>query len=566
MLKAALLVAVTAGAASGFIFQSSPSKIQQKLSVSRRSSADEEEESGHLLGYGNSSHVPSTLQKIASRRLELALEKEVTSDDEYERLDVFSRLKREEMVVAAEFKRSSPSKGPIATSADIREVASEYASAGAGLISVLTEPEWFGGSLEDMKAARLAVEGVEDRPAILRKDFVLHEGQLREAKAFGADTALLIVACLTKSRLKELVEYSMSIGIEPLVEAHTEKEMELALWSGARCIGINNRNLHSFELDMDTTRRLSTLVPPERRDEIVLASLSGLSSAADVADLGVEIDCVLVGEAFMRAPDKGAAIREISSGGSSAAHKKGAKVCGLTSVEDAMHAARAGADLLGLIFAPGSKRAVDGIETAGHISDSIRAFGERTKRWQPPPGSSSLADRTRKLFESTRRGRPVVVGVVQDQPLDEVLEIREKVDLIQLHGDESLEFAQAVGPHIRVVHVPAGAESTDVDALYENYHSRVQLPDCHAVLLDAQTGSQRGGTGQRLDAAAARAFSHRLESPVILAGGIDADVVHTLVDDDDSFCAFDASSKLEQDVGVKDQDKLSAFVAAVKAL
>lgn len=531
------------------------------------SSSASEEEGGHLLGYGNSSHAPSTLQRIATRRLETALEAVERGEAAEEQafgpgLDVYARLKREgEVSIAAEFKRASPSKGSISALASVATVASEYASAGVALISVLTEPEWFGGSLEDMAIARRAASGLPDRPAILCKDFILHEHQLREAKAFGADAALLIVACLTKSRLKYLVETCWQLGLEPLVEAHTEREMELALGCGARCLGINNRNLHTFELDMATTRRLALLVPEEQRSEIVIASLSGFSTAADVTALGVDIDCVLVGEALMRAPDKVTAIQALRSAQQDEQFAV-AKVCGLTRVQDALEAARSGADLLGVIFAPGSKREVS-TEEASAIVDAVRAFGERTSRWVPT-SADSLAERTANLARATRRGRPLVVGVVQDQSLEDALRLREdaKLDLLQLHGNESLKFAEAVGPHIRVVHVPI---NSDVDRLLEMYGPALDLHNCYAVLLDTQLDSgHRGGTGLTCDPDLAAQFAHKINAPVILAGGLDAPALDHLPERAVAFLGFDASSKLEAKPGLKDSTRVRDFVAAVK--
>lgn len=531
------------------------------------SSSVSEEEGGHLLGYGNSSHAPSTLQRIAKRRLETALEAMERGEAAEEQafgpgLDVYTRLKCDgEVSIAAEFKRSSPSKGSISASACVATVAAEYASAGVALISVLTEPEWFGGSLEDMAIARRSVTGLPERPAILCKDFILHEHQLREAKAFGADAALLIVACLTKSRLKHLVETCWQLGLEPLVEAHTEREMELALGCGARCLGINNRNLHTFELDMATTRRLALLVPEARRSEIIIASLSGFSTATDVAALGVDVDCVLVGEALMRAPDKVSAIQALRSAQQTEQFAL-AKVCGLTRVEDALEAARSGADLLGVIFAPGSKRAVS-TEEASAIADAVRAFGERTSRWEPTP-AESLAERSTNLARATRRGRPLVVGVVQDQSLEDALRLCEdaKLDLIQLHGNESLNFAEAVGPHIRVVHVP---QDSDVDRLVDIYRPALDLHNCYGVLLDTQLDSgDRGGTGLTCDSDLATQFAHKINVPVILAGGLDAPALDQLPKETAAFLGFDASSKLETKPGVKDSTRIRAFVAAVK--
>lgn len=146
--------------------------------------------------------------------------------------------------------------GDIAVDVIAAEQGVKYATAGAGILSVLTEPKWFKGSLQDMKDVRLATETMTPRPAVLRKDFVVEEYQILEARAYGADTVLLIVAILEVDRLQRLIKRSREWGMEPLVEVNTLQEMEIALDAGAKVIGVNNRNLHTFQLDLGTTERV----------------------------------------------------------------------------------------------------------------------------------------------------------------------------------------------------------------------------------------------------------------------------------------------------------------------
>ena len=163
----------------------------------------------------------------------------------------------------AEIKRASPSKGDIAKGIDAPQQALVYALAGACTISTLTEPMWFKGSLADMEGVRAALEGAGLSPGgtcVLRKDFVVDEYMLLEARAHGADTALLIVAALSAAELSSLMAFSRSLGMEPLVEAANEGEMRVALDAGARVIGVNNRNLHTFKLDLETTARIARQV------------------------------------------------------------------------------------------------------------------------------------------------------------------------------------------------------------------------------------------------------------------------------------------------------------------
>jgi anthranilate synthase/indole-3-glycerol phosphate synthase/phosphoribosylanthranilate isomerase len=212
----------------------------------------------------------------------------------------------------AEIKRASPSKGIIALDACAPSQALTYALSGASVISVLTEPEWFKGSIEDLRAVRQALVGVPNRPAVLRKDFIFEEYQILEARLSGADTVLLIVKMLHLDDLTRLYKYSQSLGMEPLVEVNTMEEMAIAVDNlGAKVIGVNNRNLTSFEVDMGTTARLMELVP----NGTMLCALSGINGPEDIKPYReIGVGAVLVGEALMRADDTARFIAELLSG------------------------------------------------------------------------------------------------------------------------------------------------------------------------------------------------------------------------------------------------------------
>jgi len=209
----------------------------------------------------------------------------------------------------AEIKRASPSKGAIAMDVNPAKQAQIYANSGASVISVLTEPTWFKGSLLDMRLVRQAVDSLPDRPAILRKEFIFDEYQIAEARLFGADTVLLIVAMLQPEQLKSLYAYSVSLGMEPLVEVNNAAEMTRALELGAKVIGVNNRNLHDFNVDMGTTSRLVDMV---KERDVILCALSGISGPQDVKVYKEQaVNAVLVGEALMKAADTAVFIREL---------------------------------------------------------------------------------------------------------------------------------------------------------------------------------------------------------------------------------------------------------------
>jgi indole-3-glycerol phosphate synthase len=204
--------------------------------------------------------------------------------------------------VIAEFKRASPSKGEIRAGADPAEIAARYAAAGAAALSVLTDREFFRGSLDDLRRARAAC----DLP-VLRKDFTVDSLQVLEARAAGADAVLLIVAALDDGQLRELHACASEVGCDVLLEVHDEPELERALETDARLIGVNNRDLRDFKTDVAVTRRLLPKVAGR-----ALVSESGLDSPEVLAALGREgVSAFLIGEALMRAPDPGAELRRL---------------------------------------------------------------------------------------------------------------------------------------------------------------------------------------------------------------------------------------------------------------
>jgi indole-3-glycerol phosphate synthase len=208
----------------------------------------------------------------------------------------------------AEVKKTSPSKGLLAEHYDPVAQATVYADNGAAAISVLTEVDHFQGSLDHLRAVRQAV-GPSGVP-VLRKDFLYDPYQLVEARAAGADAALLIVAMLSPDQLREMLAAAQGIFLQALVEVHSEVELHTALNSGAEIIGINHRDLKTFEMDMGLAVRLAPIVPQGR----IIVAESGIDSAEDVLPLKrAGVHAVLVGESLMVAPDPAAKVRELSS-------------------------------------------------------------------------------------------------------------------------------------------------------------------------------------------------------------------------------------------------------------
>jgi anthranilate synthase/indole-3-glycerol phosphate synthase/phosphoribosylanthranilate isomerase len=474
-------------------------------------------------------------------------------------IDFPSRLRQSpyRLSLMAEIKRASPSKGIISLSACAPAQARKYAKAGASTISVLTEPEWFKGSIDDLRAVRQSLEGMPNRPAVLRKEFIFDEYQILEARLAGADTVLLIVKMLDEAVLKQLYDYSRSLGMEPLVEVQNVEEMEIAVKLGSKVIGVNNRNLVSFEVDMETTSRLVSMVPKET----ILCALSGIAGPKDVQPyIQGGVGAVLVGEALMRAPDTEQFIADLLGGSSVKSSRKPSapmvKICGMRSVEAAMTAIEAGADLIGMILAPGTKRTVSA-ETALAISQAVH----HTKKPQVTK-SGLLADSksASDFFEHgaarlvSRDDRALLVGVFRNQSLEYVLEQQRllNLDVVQFHGQEPVEWAKLVPVPVLKAFNPG-----DRGIGLRGYHA---LP-----LLDAGSG----GSGQQLDLTEVKQVLAKDNGvKIVLAGGLNSDNVQSLLANLDQYRdrvkAVDVSSGVEED-GQQSLDKIRAFVKAAKS-
>ncbi|GAA5863559.1 hypothetical protein JCM1840_000060 [Sporobolomyces johnsonii] len=523
------------------------------------------------------------------------------------------------MALLAEVKRASPSKGDIvdASSPSAPAIALSYALAGASVISVLTEPKWFKGSLDDMRAVRAAIDGLPNRPAVLRKDFILDPYQIDEARVYGADTVLLIVAMLSDAKLAELYAHAAARGMEPLVEVNNAGELERALQVGAKVIGVNNRNLHDFNVDMGTTSRIADVIKekyPERAGEVILIALSGITGRKDVeryAEQGVS--AVLVGESLMRAHNKGAFVKELLgltakpeaetstpttasslvNGAASAVQAAAStvvstltgtsspspslplvKICGLKTPEAALTAAEAGADFLGLVFVPGSKRHVSLPQAQGIISAVRARFPASSRSSAPAPDldpSDWFSLQSSRLAAHPRK--PLFVGVFQNPSLASLLHAIDTLalDAVQFHGSEPTHWARLVSvPVIRAFHVDEKAEA---DAEQAQQLREAARPGFHALaLLDTKVSKAKdalsGGAGKVFDWSVAQrlAESGRSEGqgrlPIVLAGGLDASNVREGVETVRPF-AVDVSGGVETD-GEKDLDKIREFIRLAK--
>lgn len=226
--------------------------------------------------------------------------------------DFAAALRGRGVRVIAEIKRASPSRGALNLDVQPAELALTYAGAGAAAISVLTEPHYFQGALEDVQQVRSALDAAGQAVPLLRKDFIIDPYQLLEARLAGADAVLLIAGALADEALHRLYPQALELGLMPLVEVHDQGELERALALHPRVVGINNRDLRTFQVDLETTLRLRPMIPPD----VVVVAESGIRSPADMrrlAEAGVQ--AVLVGEALVTAPDPKAVLQELVEAG-----------------------------------------------------------------------------------------------------------------------------------------------------------------------------------------------------------------------------------------------------------
>lgn len=249
--------------------------------------------------------VADKIPEVEKRKHELPLDElKKQIQEQAPPLDFAMALKGTSIKLIAEVKKASPSKGIIREDFNPVDIARTYSSNGAAAISVLTDEKYFMGSLDYLKDIRKIL----DNPVpLLRKDFILDEYQVYEARAAGADAILLIVSILDIDKLALLLELSHNLGMKCLVETHDEHECDIAVNTGAGIIGINNRDLKTFEVDIETTGRLRQLIPPDR----IVVSESGIKNHGDIERLkSWDIDAVLIGESLMASSDIAAAMKE----------------------------------------------------------------------------------------------------------------------------------------------------------------------------------------------------------------------------------------------------------------
>ncbi len=418
------------------------------------------------------------------------------------------RLARPGLHVIAEIKRRSPSAGSLSEApVDVADRARAYAAGGASMISVLVEPHWFGGSIDDLAVARAATS-----IPVLAKEFVVDPRQLPLLRAAGADAVLLLAALHRAPALARLVRRALDLGLEPLVEVHDARELDAALATCARLIGVNNRDLRTLVVDTTSAETLRTSIP---HDRIVIAE-SGVRQPALLRRWrALGFDAALIGEDLMRAgTDRAAVTARVAAFVSAGAVPRPGqdpaadgrmplvKICGVTDARGVHAAIAAGADAIGLNMVPGTKRALSESEVGALIA---------VARTAAAPGNG-----------------PRLVGIFANRPAGEVAGIAARIglDAVQLHGSEPPEALDAIPlPVIKALHLPPmGEGSGDTTAaasgvvdLAESYRAK---PNLWTILLDTADPTVPGGTGKRAATDVAAAVAARI--PVILAGGLTA--------------------------------------------
>ena len=445
----------------------------------------------------------------------------------------------------AEIKRSSPSAGAIALAGDdIVARARAYEAGGASVISVLCEPHWFGGSVADLRAVRAAVA-----IPVLAKDFVVEEIQLPMLRAAGADLVLLLASLHPAKALRRLVERAREIGLEPLVEAHDARELDRALASGARIIGLNNRDLRTLVVDPDQASRLRGLVPDDR---LVVAE-SGVRDTTLIARWRAQgFDAALVGEALVRAVDPASAARAFVLAGrppsdpAEVARRPFVKICGVTDTDGALAAVRSGADAIGLNLVPGTPRALS-VPEAAELARWIRAA-------------------------ASTQSRPRIVAITVDAGPSDVAALIAALDpdVVQLNGSEPVAHVAAVGRETwKVLHLPAESPPDPVQVIEEVVsRGRAYLATgVTRLLLDTAGGPHPGGTGTR--AAADLAARVAREIPVTLAGGLDpanvADALRTIPANGVDVASGVEAPRIAGQRPTKDALRVSLFVKRARA-
>ena len=443
-------------------------------------------------------------------------------------------LRQQDFNFICEVKKASPSKGIIAEHFPYLDIAKEYEVAGAAAISVLTEPDFFKGDKKYLQEIASTV-----KIPVLRKDFIIDEYQIYQAKVWGASAILLICACLDVPTLTKFRELADSLGLSSLVEAHDEHEVQMAIDCGARIIGVNNRNLKDFTVDVQNSVRLRNLV----QDDVIFVSESGLETPEDIQVLrDNNIGVALMGETFMRSPNK---VEKLAYLYGPTYYTPKIKICGISKVETILAIVDAKPDYMGLVFAP-SKRQVTVDQAKTLVEELHKQYANRYNRNAEQYSNQTLIHQE---FIKT-------VGIFVNETLENLVTIATEVNLdaVQLHGDEDEAFIQSLKErtNVEVWKAVQIRSAADAEAWIDS--------SADMLLFDAYHKDERGGTGEVFDWSCLDEF----ERPFMLAGGIDSTNVARAIRRVRPY-GIDISSGIETE-GVKDNEKIKAFTNIVRTI
>ena len=476
-------------------------------------------------------------------------------------------LRQQDFNFICEVKKASPSKGIIAEHFPYLDIAKEYEVAGAAAISVLTEPDFFKGDKKYLQEIASTV-----KIPVLRKDFIIDEYQIYQAKVWGASAILFICACLDVPMLTKFRELADSLGLSSLVEAHDENEVQMAIDCGARIIGVNNRNLKDFTVDVQNSVRLRNLV----QDDVIFVSESGLETPEDIQVLrDNNIGVALMGETFMRSPNK---VEKLAYLYGPTYYTLKVKMCGISKVETIPAVVEAKPDYMGLVFAP-SKRQVTVDQAKTLVEELHKQYGNRYSREEVQCSNdvvqdgavigavqegTATGDAHEGTLTSTENASPTLihqeaiktVGVFVNETLENLVTIATEVnlDVVQLHGDEDEAFIQSLKErtNVEVWKAVQIRSATDAEAWIDS--------SADMLLFDAYHKDERGGTGEVFDWSCLDEF----ERPFMLAGGIDGTNVARAIRTVRPY-GIDISSGIETE-GVKDDKKIKAFTNIVRTI
>ncbi len=433
------------------------------------------------LNYKMNADAPSILLDIAMhKRHEVDVRKEKLPLKKFQKKllpsqrDFRASLLRHGISLIAEIKKSSPSTGLIKKGKfDVAKIAMDYEAAGARAISVLTDKKYFSGDLENLDKAQAA-----NSLPLLCKDFIIDEYQVYEARLHGADAILLIAALLTSEQLQALINVACSLGMNVLLEVHNEQELKKALQTDAGIIGINNRNLHNFKIDLKMTQKLAKKIKGR-----VVVTESGIAAKADIDKLPKNVTAMLVGTSIMKSKDPKKKIASLIG-----KPKALLKICGIQSVKEALLCQKLGVDYIGLNFVPSSTRRIS--------LQMAKAIVEALKKDKVSPTQ--------------------VVGVFQDQDMKEVNTYATQLDLdmVQLSGKEKIsDIKQSLVPVIKGISINKKSDIKKAQKIAEI---------AERILLDGR----QPGSGIMFD----HSFLKSLNIPYILAGGLNAINLRAILD------------------------------------